>query len=306
MGLLPLVHMNSPLLCNRLVSMPYFDHGGIIADDIDCEEKLINSAINLGRRLNIDRIELRHLNKIFCLENGKYDPAGNRLQFFSEWSVRSHKVRLLLSLPYSSEKLMKSFKSKLRSQINRPIKAGLTAKLGGIELLDDFYHVFCISMRDLGSPVHAKRLPQLVMAHFPGSARIVVVYKAGEPVAAGLMVGWKDVMINPWASALRNHSKDSPNMLLYWTMLAYAADHGFRQFDFGRSTPEEGTYRFKTQWGAQPYPMYWYTLWMNQAKEANQMSTESKKKALLINLWRRLPVPITRVIGPAIRKHIDL
>jgi FemAB-related protein (PEP-CTERM system-associated) len=317
-GLLPLVHLKSPLFGNRLVSMPYFDHGGIIVDSPEHEIKLIHAAVALGRELRIQRFELRHLDQIASLKLNcaKSDQdtevnavfSGKSLQ--PGWSVRSHKVRLLLALPGTSDELLKTFKSKLRSQINRPIKAGLIAKIGGMELIDDFYHVFSINMRDLGSPVHAKALPQSVMTQFSEEARIAVVYKAGEPVASAIMVGFKDVMINPWASALRQHSKDSPNMLLYWQMLSYASDHGFRYFDFGRSTPQEGTYRFKIQWGAQPQPMYWYTLWFNgKTKSSGPIHTDkadSKSYALTTALWRRLPLAISRIIGPMIRKHIDL
>lgn len=316
-GVLPLVHLKSPIFGNRLVSMPYFDHGGMITENPDYEEKLMQAAINLGRKLKVQCIELRHLEKICCLNgdsfvchlNDETGVAGQCEPQHHKWSLRSHKVRLLLPLLDSSAALMNSFKSKLRSQINRPIKAGFIAKTGGMELLDDFYHVFSINMRDLGSPVHAKKFPQTVMKRFPEKAKIVVVYKGNEPVASSLMVGFKDVMINPWASALRDHSKDSPNMLLYWRMLAYAADHGYRYFDFGRSTPEEGTYRFKIQWGAKPEPMYWYTVWLNHSKANNGVqedSSESKKMALAIKLWQKLPVFVSRLIGPIIRKHIDL
>ena len=318
-GILPLVHLKTPFVGNRLVSMPFFDHGGILADDEDCEKILLQAALALGRKLKVAHIELRHLEKITSLNDGRAlsgrhedsDPRPReRLQASSPaWSLRSHKVRLLMPLPDASETLMKSFKSKLRSQIKRPIKAGLTAVIGRAELLDAFYTVFCINMRDLGSPVHARALIRSALESSNDATRIAVVYKDHTPVAASLLVGFKDVMLNPWASSLRRYSKESPNMLLYWTMLAHAADHGYRFFDFGRSTPGEGTYRFKLQWGAEPHPMYWYTIWLNQNRstdEAPEASSPSAKRAAAVKLWQKLPVGISRVIGPSIRKHIDL
>ena len=56
---------------------------------------------------------------------------------------------MLLDLPDSSEALIKSFKSELRSQIKKLIKEGLIAKIGRIELVDDFYQIFLVNMRDL-------------------------------------------------------------------------------------------------------------------------------------------------------------
>jgi FemAB-related protein (PEP-CTERM system-associated) len=323
-GLLPLIQMRSPFIGNRIVSMPYFDHGGVIAENAEAEKQLIEAAIRLGQKTGAKRIELRQLKRLSTLENdegqhenqtihGKNllptDKPVNRQIISAKWTLKSHKVRMILSLPENSDSLMKSFKSKLRSQIKRPIKAGLLASVGGAELLDDFYSVFSTNMRDLGSPVHSSALPYNVLRHFGKNSRIVLVYKKKTPIAASLMVGLNSVMINPWSSALRQYSKDSPNMLLYWTMLSYAADHGYRHFDFGRSTPDEGTYRFKAQWGAKPHPMYWYTIHLDKSKPPNHVENEtsiSKKRAMAVQLWQKLPVPITRIIGPSIRKHIDL
>ncbi len=309
-GILPLVHMNDFLFGNRLVSMPFFDHGGLLAETPLAEKKLIEKAILLARKLKADHIELSHLEKISCLHDSfAPDPSENGKPVHPPWSLKATKVRMVMPLPDSSELLMKSFKAKLRSQINRPIKAGLEARIGGIELLDDFYQVFVTNMRDLGSPVHAKMLPRKVMEQFSDTAKIVLIHNGSEPFAASIMLGFKDVMINPWASALRRHTRLSPNMLLYYSMLAYACDHGYRYFDFGRCTPEEGSYRFKTQWGAQPQSMYWYTLWIKPPKNLesnNQDTEEDKKRDLAASLWSRLPVPISKILGPMIRKHIDL
>jgi serine/alanine adding enzyme len=309
-GILPLVHMNDFLFGNRLVSMPFFDHGGVLADTRFAEKKLIEKALLIAQQLKVDRIELRQLDKISCLHDSfSPDPSENRKPFHPIWSMKASKVRMVMPLPDSSDALMKSFKSKLRSQINRPIKAGLEARIGGIELLEKFYRVFVTNMRDLGSPVHSKMLLRKVMEQFSDSAKIVLIHKGSEPFAASIMLGFKNIMINPWASALRCHSKLSPNMLLYYSMLAYACDHGYRYFDFGRSTPEEGSYRFKSQWGAQPQSMYWYTLWLKPPKSLelnNQVAEENKKRDLAASLWSRLPVTISKILGPMIRKHIDL
>ncbi len=219
--------------------------------------------------------------------------------------TRSHKVRMLLNLPESSEVLMKSFKSKLRSQIKKSVKEGLKAKIGNLELLDDFYKVFLINMRDLGSPVHSKKLMRNVLNEFPDKAKIVMVYKEDQPVACSMIVGFKDILENPWASALRQYSRLSPNMLLYWTMIEYASDNGYSCFDFGRSSPDEGTYKFKKQWGAKPEPLHWHYISSN-SQPIDEETSEKSKFDKAIRYWQKLPVVITRIIGPPIRKHIGL
>jgi len=338
-GILPLVHLKHFLFGNSLISIPFFDIGGILANDTETEQALLYEAIELARKLKVDNIELRHINPITSLsqspvsndqmqgsslfrrsriEFSQLFPEAERLKRSNQSSkscrkaknyftivTKSHKVRMMLELPESSDVLMKSFKAKLRSQIKKPIKEGLYAKIGGPELLKDFYQVFSINMRDLGSPVHSKKIIQNVLEEFSDQARIVLIYKDKQPVACSLIVGFKDTLENPWASALREYGRLSPNMLLYWTMLEYACDNRYAYFDFGRSSPDEGTYKFKEQWGAKPVPFHWHYIYLKGEPPGLENSEKSKfEKA--IQYWQKLPVPVTKVIGPRIRKYIGL
>ncbi len=70
-------------------------------------------------------------------------------------------------------------------------------------------------------------------------------------------MGQRDVLEIPWASTLRAENHDSPNMLLYARLLEFAVESGYRRFDFGRSTPHEGTFAFKQQWGGQTLAAPW-------------------------------------------------
>jgi len=348
-GILPLVHLKHFLFCNSLISIPFFDLGGILADDHETERALLLEAIRLAQNLGADTIELRHnqpltwLNQNLATEDlldsnsssrqrrielsqfhprlpapeGAADGGQEETEKIKKSSqssssclkihtaTKSHKVRMLLDLPESSEELMKTFKAKLRSQIRKPLKEGLKSKVGGLELLLDFYKVFSINMKELGSPVHSKRLMLNTLEEFPAKAKIVIVYKDNQPMACSLVVGFRDTLENPWASALRAYSRLGPNMLLYWTMLEYACDNGFRYFDFGRSSPDEGTYKFKEQWGAQPTPLHWHYISLN-GSPIDEGASEKSKFERAIHYWQKLPVPITRIIGPMIRKHIGL
>ena len=322
-GILPLVHLKHFIFGNSLISIPFFDLGGILANNEEVEEALLSEATKLANDLNVDNMELRHTRpmSLLCSKETSADTDSSELTADSlqlrasscpslpaiRWSsqVHTHKARMLLRLPESSGALMKSLGSKLRSQIRRPLKEGLEAKIGGIELLDDFYEVFLVNMRDLGSPVHSKYLFLNVLGGFPETARIVIIYKQNQAVACSVIVGFKDTLENPWASALREYSRLSPNMLLYWTMLEYACDNGFAFFDFGRSSPGEGTYKFKEQWGATPAPLHWYYFSSNdQLPDENESEKSRFDKG--IHYWKKLPVPVTRIIGPMIRKHIGL
>jgi hypothetical protein len=92
-------------------------------------------------------------------------------------------------------------------------------------------------------------------------------------------------------------------MVLYWNVFQFACERGYRVFDFGRSTPGEGIYRFKEQWGARPVELYWH-YWLRKEGPLSDISPRNPKYRLAIAIWRRLPVALTTMVGPAIVKDL--
>jgi serine/alanine adding enzyme len=285
-GILPLVHMKSWSFGNFIVSMPFFNYGGVCAEDESTQNLLIEEAIRMAKDLKVHHIEFRQEKS---LNNG-----------FPE---KTSKVSMRLDLPGSSDDLWKSFPSKLRSQIKVPQKAGMTARIGGIDELKSFYDVFSDNMRHLGTPVYPKRFFGNILEEFPTSTRICSVYMRDIPVASGFLAGFKNRLEIPWASSVRNYNRLSPNMLLYWACLKFACEKGFTTFDFGRSTKEESTYKFKEQWGATPNPMVW-SYWVRDEGSIPDITPRNRKYHLAIGIWKKLPVPVTQMLGPRIIKNI--
>ncbi len=301
-GILPLISFRMPWRRKTLVCLPFCDYAGP-AGDTSARDILLRSAIDIALENGAKDIELR------CIHKFEF-PSDVR-----PYRVLSHKVRMLLDLPDSSEALWKGFKSKLRSQIRRPQKEGLLAKVGHLELLDDFYRVFSINMRDLGSPVHSLKWFRELFAAYKSHFKVAAVYlPTGEPVAAGIILHTTHNVCIPWASSLRAYNRLSPNMLLYWTFLAWAADNGYKVFDFGRSTPGEGTFRFKKQWGAEPSPLYWYHISpespdfprAEDVPDSVSMDRESTARNAAIAIWRKLPLTVANILGASIRKYVSL
>ncbi len=285
-GILPLVQIKSALFGNFLVSLPYFNYGGSCADSEGITRQLLAAAIEIGKELKAQHIELRHTFAV------------------NEWKEKTSKVVMTLALPEKADDLWKSFPSKLRSQVQRPVREGMYASLGREENLDAFYGIFAENMRDLGTPVYGKDFFRHILRTFPESSWICTIYtKDREPVAAGFLVGFKDVLEIPWASSLRRYNRFSPNMLLYWSVLKLACERGYRIFDFGRSTPNEGTFRFKEQWGAKPVQLYWH-YWMRNGQPMPELNPHNPKYRMAIGAWQRMPLFLTNLIGPHIVKNL--
>jgi len=285
-GILPLVHIKSWSFGNFIVSMPFFNYGGVCAEDESTRNDLIAEAVRIGKDLKVHHIEFRQEKS---LNNG-----------FPE---KTSKVSMRLDLRGSPDELWKSLPSKLRSQIKVPQKAGMIARVGRVEELESFYDVFSENMRHLGTPVYPKLFFKNILEEFPTNTWICSVYLEGMPVASGFLAGFKNRLEIPWASSLRKHNRLSPNMLLYWSCLKFACEKGFSVFDFGRSTVEESTYKFKKQWGAAPTPMIW-SYWIRDGEKIPDITPRNRKYHLAIGIWKKLPIPVTRILGPRIIRNI--
>jgi len=284
-GILPLTRLSSHLFGDFMVSMPYFNYGGAIADHPQIEQQLMQAAAEHAADLGVSHIEYR-------------DDTPR-----DGYPVRTEKVNMILPLPDNHEALWQTFTPKLRAQIKRPQRERTEILQGGAEYLKDFYTVFTRNMRDLGTPVYSKSFFLNILHTFPDACHIMVLRLDNRPVAASFLISHRDTLEIPWASTIRDVNHLSMNMLLYWEVLKYAIDNNFREFDFGRSSKGAGTYRFKQQWGAQPRQLYWH-YWLQEGEELPALNPGNPRYALAINIWKQLPLFITTTLGPLIVRNL--
>ena len=283
-GVLPLVGFESFLFGRTLWSLPDLIYGGVVADDDIVREALVCEAESIALARRCRSVELRHV-------------AAQ----FPTLPCRQHKVAMLLDdlSTLSWERLDK----KVRNQIRKAQKSDLTVEHGGPELLDAFYAVFSRNMRDLGTPVYSRRFFATVLEVFPERAALHVVRLGSKPVAAGLTFRTRRTVEIPWASSVRDFNHLCPNYLLYWSVLESARANGGHVFDFGRSTPGEGTFKFKEQWGAHPVPLHWEYV-LPAGTPIPNTSPTNPKYAAAIALWKRLPLPVANCLGPYVVRGI--
>ena len=259
---------------NKLVSMPHFSYGSVLNDIVDSGEDLVK----LFNQLECDKFEVRGFN--ICSP------------YFSD-----EKVSCFLRLEESPEKQMILFKSKLRSQIKKGIKNKLDCKIGGNELLNDFYYVYSSNMHSKGSPVLAKLFfYNLINDYEDGLVNIHVIYHNKKPIGASFVISYFDFMEVCWASTLREFNNLQPNMIMYWRMISNAIENGIKLFSFGRSTKNSSTHRFKKQWGCEDIQLYF-----NYSKEPKR---NIKNFSFLFNFWKIIPFKLALVLGPIVTKKI--
>lgn len=285
-GVLPLVFFDNRLFGRFTVSMPFLNYGGVLANNPTVEDALLARAIEETKRRGGSHLELRH-----------------RSQHFPQLASKRHKVAMELALAETADAQWTAIDRKLRNQVRKAEKSGLSVTVGGGELLDAFYLVFARNMRDLGTPVYDRRFFQAVLSGCPETTRVLAIMHNGQPIAASIIHWYRQRIEVPWASSLREFNPLCANVLLYWEMLRFAIAQRLEVFDFGRSTPGEGTYQFKKQWGAEARELVW-EYWMGDGQPLPELNPKNPKFGLAIRAWQRLPLAVANAIGPHIVRHI--
>lgn len=287
-GVLPLMFVSGPIFGKFLASQPYLNTGGVLADSDHIAQQLVGQAVELADTLDVKHLELRH-------EREVAHPKMN--------ATVTEKVHMRVALPKTEEEFWDSLKSKVRSQIRKPRNnEALTADFGRHDRLGEFYEIFCRNMRDLGTPPFPKSLFCTMLDQFGERAEICTVRFEGNPVASGFLLHGPGTTLIPSASSLREYNYTSCNMLMYWHVIARAIEREQKFFDFGRSSVDAGTHKFKKQWGSQEYPAVWQ--YFSRKGDVGDARPNSGKYDKMIATWQKLPVWLTKLIGPTIVRGI--
>jgi FemAB-related protein (PEP-CTERM system-associated) len=286
-GLLPLVWQKSRFFGSFLTSLPFLNAGGILSDSKEAERALLEEAVAIARQVGAVSIEFRHRDR-------------HELGL----PIKSNKVTMVLPIHGDSQLTWKALDTKMRTKVRKAQSFGMQAEFGGLDFLDDFYPVFADNMRELGTPVYARGFFREILQGFPGDTYVCRIRHEKKTVAVSFLCGFRERIEAVWSSSLHSQLHLKPNMFLYWSLLDYFGPKGYRLFDFGRSSVGSGTYAFKQQWGASPVPLYWDTWLASGGTELPERNPENPKYKLAIRVWQRLPLPVTKLIGPRIVRFL--
>lgn len=273
-----------------LISVPMADEGGIVAEDDLAESALLEGACELTDEVGAAHLELRQREPL------------------PDMQTDLTRVTMEMTLPDDPDVLWDGFKGKVRNQVRKAQKSGLSALRADdlhSAISHAFYPVYCENTRDLGSPMHSERFFHEVVERFPDASDIVVVSEGDTVVGAGFALRWRARIMVPWASSLRRYFSMCPNNLLYWELMRLAIEKGCTVFDFGRSPKDSGTYRFKEQWGAEPVQLY-YCYYSRAGDVDTSEKRESTAYRIFSSVWQRTPMPIARAIGPRIWARLPI
>lgn len=283
-GVLPLVHIHSLLFGNALISNAFCVYGGIIASNVEAFGALQDRARQLSLELGVDYLEMR-----------------NRRQSHPDWPHKELYVTFRKELDPDVEANMNAIPRKQRAMVRAGIKAGLTSVVD--DSVDRFYQAYSESVRNLGTPVFPKRYFQLLKQVFGESCEILTIEHQGKAVASVMNFYYQDEVL-PYYGGGGDSARDlKANDFMYWEVMRRAVEKGCRIFDYGRSKVGTGSYRFKKHWGFEPEPLF-YEIDLIKADKIPDINPLNPKYQLFIAAWKRLPLPVSQVIGPWLAKDL--
>ncbi len=284
-GVLPLTQVRSMLFGNFLISNAFCMHGGPVATDEGTINILRDEAIRIAHELKAGHIEFRS--------------AGNAE---APWEVRSGlyaTFRRAIAADVDSN--LKAIPRKQRAVVRKGINSGLRPEIDpGVERLHSIYSE---SVRKLGTPVFSIRYFRLLKEEFGKHCEILTVLDGAKPVASVMSFYFRDEVLPYYGGGTQEARQLGANDFMYWEVMRRACERGLRQFDFGRSKVGTGSYDFKRNWGFEPTPLSYAYLAVN-SRNIPDINPLNSRYQTAINIWRRLPLSLTKLLGPSIVRSI--
>jgi len=284
-GVLPLGEIKHLLFGHALISVPFCVAGGVLADTPEVQRALEDAATALAQQLGVEHLELR-----------------NELPQRDDWLRRdSLYVGFRRELDEDHEANMLAIPRKQRAMVRKGIKAGLVGDLD--DGIDNLYEAYSQSVRNLGTPVFPKRHFQAIRDEFGEEVDVVTIRHRGKVVASVMNYYFRDQVLPFYGGGISAARDLAANDFMYWEVMRRAVDKGCRVFDFGRSKVDTGSYRFKKHWGFEPQPLH-YEYLLVKADGMPDLNPNNPKYAMFIKAWKRLPVGVSRMLGPWLAKGL--
>ena len=285
-GVLPMSHLKSLLIGNVACSMPFVNYGGQAGDSDEIEQLLLKEASRVADEWSVEYLEIR-----------------SQRHLGDQYPCSDHKVSMTIALDPDPEVVMNQFKREQRSEIRRAAKRGFVTKFGP-ELVADFYEILAESWRELGTPIFNLDYLQAILKAFPNNSRVCVVYDQNGRPAAGAFDGIQNgVVEGMWLGMRGEYRQQLVGYVLYWELIKNACEIGAKSFHLGRSTKDSGGEQFKKKWNAETLQLYWH-YFLRTRSDIPALNPQNPKYQLAIRAWQRLPVSVTKVLGPLISKNI--
>jgi hypothetical protein len=294
-GAVPLYHIDSWLFQSQLLSPAFAERGSItFAPDAPdgAQTNLLDETKRLAGKLGVDNLELR----------GSTVPADD------DFITKNRYVTFEADVACETDEVWAAIKDSRQRQIMQAADdPELEFRLGSsLDALREYYELYLKSMRGHGSPPHSFEFFRTLWEYlYPiGNLRLGMVFYDGSLIN-GMIDLASGSTVYQWGVVNEYEHRDkNGGSWLIWKTLQWAAENGYTSYEFGRTREGSGVYMFKKSFNGSKV---WYDdLHYFPAGETSLPDPEDDTYDQAKKIWRMLPLPVVRYVGPRIRKQIGL
>jgi hypothetical protein len=285
--------VESWLTGRRFVSLPFSDHCDPLIDET---QDLAAMLPAFKKELLRDKVRYFDIRPTQALDSATL--GLNRAQNYC-W----HRIDLR---PNLNQLFSNCHKGSTQRKIRRAEREGLTLDPGGpADNLDSFYRLLVLTRRRHSLPPQPKKWFNSLIDTFGSALTIRVARKDGQPIAAVLTLGHRNVLTYKYGCSDPQFHHLGGMHLLLWTSIQAAKEDGMSVFDLGRSDCDnQGLITFKDRWGAESAPLT-YLRWTpgELSPKADASSADNSEHRTARALLQYLPAPVLRAAGALFYKH---
>ena len=285
---IPLLEIKSAITGKRAVSLPFTDYCEPLASEPAQLHELIVHIRDFGSEWGWKYVEFRGGQEFFTA----HVPSS---QFFGH----------VLHLTGGAEKLYAAFHGNTRRNIKKALKSGIQIDIGqSPEAVEQYYQLHCITRQRHGAPPQPKRFFNKIYEHVLAMRRGMVVLASygGKPIAAAVYFHFGRKAIYKFGASDLTYQHLRANDLVMWEAIQWFCENGFETLCFGRTEKSnEGLRRFKNGWSPLEQHINYYRL---DLLGKTSTTVGPAQQPWMEAVFRKLPLPILRVIGAAMYKHM--
>jgi hypothetical protein len=287
-SLMPVMEVKSWLTGKRGVSLPFTDFCDSFAQNGKAFQEGVEEVEKYGGNQHWKTLEWRG--------NGEYFVAASPCASYFTHSLE-------LSCP--EDQMFERFKSNTRRNIQKAVKEGVRIEIGNsLIAMETYYTLHCRTRKNHGLPPQPFSFFKKIHEHAVSSGKgfTALAFIKDLCVAGAVFLHFGNMAIYKFGASDKAHQHVRPNNLVMWEAIRECARRGCRQLSFGRTDPDnEGLLQFKRGWGTTESELHCYRY---DLKKKSFVTQSMGVKGFYNSIFGMMPVPVLRVLGAALYKHL--
>lgn len=262
---------------NLLVSGAFLDHGDWVVDpNHTAEQEMLNY------------LALTRANTPLIIK-----PTGFAVQADSSQSI--------IELQQDSRDIWKSISSRARNDVRKAKSHELDVSVKSRDP-SGFYALYIRSMKGFGTPPHGFAYFEDLLQRFGNDALIVEITYKTRVVAASISIRHGQEVHHMYAAIDDRYRSTHAGDFALWSEIEVWLNRGARRIWLGRSRKGSGVEEYKRKWKPLVFDAAVCKWQISEGSPKSTLVGLNPNKAS--ELWSKIPVSLTQVLGPNVRRFI--